>query len=329
MDVEGGFDSELATLRETRMGRARPATDHKGLAAWNGLMIGALAQAGRTAEAERAAENWVSWIDDSGLPHMVTDGRPSGRPFLDDLAFLADGLLDLAEATGEGRWHDAARRLADQMVSDHLDQAGGLFFSPNDGEPLFGRSKPFMDNATPSPNGVAARVFRRLGREAEARAVLAAAMGWIERAPTATSTLTREALQMLLAQGGAALATAKPDARPTAAVAVTLEPQDVPLEDDGYGYAEIVLDIRDGHHVNSNEPAANWLVATDVEVEGAYAEAAYPENKDGVYVGRTVIGLRLRPNGDRREFGVRVRFQACTETECALPEVRALEGRLK
>ncbi|MBS1713242.1 MAG: DUF255 domain-containing protein [Armatimonadetes bacterium] len=328
-DVEGLFESELDALRNARSGRVRPGTDHKCLASWNGLTIGAMAQAGRVTEAVRASRSWLGFLEDSGLPHMVTDGRPSGQPFLDDLAFLADGFLDLADVTEDDTWRSAAMRLARQMVERHGGPSGGCTFTAHDGEALFGRSKPFMDNATPSPNGVAARVFRRLGLSTESRAVLDAGLGWMERAPAATPTLLREALLALVSAGG--VAGRSEPARPTqdAQIGVTLVPRELEPDDDGFAYAEIVLDIPEGVHVNSDDPAAKWLVPTDVEVDGAYAEAAYPENKDGTYRGRTVIGLRIRAAGAQGRFEVRVRFQSCTESECSLPEVRVVEGRLK
>ena len=51
---------------------------------------------------------------------------PAIPAFLDDHVHLADGLLDLADATGEAEWADAARSLADAVLKGFSDPAGGF-----------------------------------------------------------------------------------------------------------------------------------------------------------------------------------------------------------
>ena len=101
-------------LLEARARRERPLTDDKVLADWNGLMIGAMARAGaRLAEpryiaaAERAAGFVLSRMVDTAegtLLHAFREGRAHVAAFLDDYAFLVEGLLQLHGATGDGRW---------------------------------------------------------------------------------------------------------------------------------------------------------------------------------------------------------------------------------
>jgi len=60
--------------------------------------------------------------------------------------------------------HAWARSLADVLIDEFEDAAhGGFFFTSHDHEPLFHRTKPGHDNATPSGNGVAARALIVLG----------------------------------------------------------------------------------------------------------------------------------------------------------------------
>ncbi len=109
-------------LLEARSRRERPLTDDKALADWNGLMIGAMARAGaRLAEprylaaAERAAGFVLSRLADATdgtLLHAFREGRAHVAAFLDDYAFLVEGLLQLHGATGEKRWLGEAVRLA-------------------------------------------------------------------------------------------------------------------------------------------------------------------------------------------------------------------------
>ena len=158
-----------ARLLETRNRRVWPGRDDKVLTSWNGLTIGALATAGRILDESRyvhAAEKSASFITASGpLRHSYRDGQWKIAGFLDDYASLADGLLDLHETTGKQRWLDEAASLAQIMIEKFCDGAGGgFFYTSHDQEPLIVRTKDVFDQAAPSGNGVAARVFLRLGQ---------------------------------------------------------------------------------------------------------------------------------------------------------------------
>ena len=86
------------------------------------------------------------------------------RHYLDDHAFLADGLLDLHHATGRKRWLDEARALVKALDDRYADPAGGYFFTSADHEELLARLKDPFDGAIPSGNAAAARVLVRLAR---------------------------------------------------------------------------------------------------------------------------------------------------------------------
>ncbi len=318
----GLFEGELALLRETRAGRAQPGLDDKALAAWNGLAIGALAEAGYVSEAIAAAQAWASYGSD--LPHMVTRGRAEGDAFLDDFAFLADGFLAIAGGGGGSEWTEQAEALVDRMVELFGEPEGSFRFVRLGGEVLFGTSKPFMDNATPSPNGVAARALRRAGRVQAAAQVVVAGLGWVIRVPRATETLLREMVHLLV--DSSVRTTVLVGSRTS--VEVRLEPGEPVIDQTGWGYSELVLDVPSGLHINSDQPPATWLVPTVVRVSGVLGEAGFEEAPDGRYEGVVRIPLRLRPAGESRDFEVRVTFQACTERECFAPEERVLLGRL-
>jgi hypothetical protein len=76
--------------------------------------------------------------------------------YLDDYAFLSDGLIALSRATGHGRWLEEADRLtAAQIDLFWDDRRGGFFFTARDHETLLARSKDATDSALPSGNAVA------------------------------------------------------------------------------------------------------------------------------------------------------------------------------
>jgi hypothetical protein len=173
-ETELARDVETARTRlfEIRRNRVPPATDDKVLAAWNGMAIAALAEAGRAfgepsyvQAAVRAAEFVLTHLrGDSGrLLRSWREGR-AGRPaFADDHALIADACLVLYETTFDLRWFERARSLADELLRLFLDEKrGGFFQSGEDAEDLVLRPKELSDNAVPSGNSVAADVLLRL-----------------------------------------------------------------------------------------------------------------------------------------------------------------------
>ena len=90
--------------------------------------------------------------------------KPHLNAYLDDYAFMLDGLLELMQAEFRRTDLEFAVALADVLLEQFEDQrAGGFFFTSHDHEKLIHRPKPAHDNATPSGNGVAACALQRLG----------------------------------------------------------------------------------------------------------------------------------------------------------------------
>ena len=97
------------------------------------------------------------------LLHSYKDGQAKFNGYLDDYAFMADGLVALYEATGTLRWLEEAVWMATRMVEEFWDEVeGGFFYTGRSHEQLIVRTKDYFDNATPSGNSVAAHLFLRL-----------------------------------------------------------------------------------------------------------------------------------------------------------------------
>jgi hypothetical protein len=198
--VEAQLAAARARLLERRARRPQPARDDKALAAWNGLAIGALAEAGRLlgepawiAAAARAAETVVAGLvaADGSVRRSWKDGRAVGQGVLEDSTHLAEGLLALYEATFEERWFTTARSLMDRVLDRFADPAGGFFDTADDHERLVTRPKDPQDNAVPSGNAMAATVLLRLaawtgeGRyRSAAEAAIRTVVPFVERYPT-------------------------------------------------------------------------------------------------------------------------------------------------
>jgi uncharacterized protein len=152
-----------AALFARRETRPHPLRDEKVLAGWNGLGISALAFGGRVlgearhvAAAARAAELVLGRMVKAGrLQRSWKDGTAGVPGFLEDHAFLVQGLLDLFEATFDPRWLEAAVDLAERTEALFGDPSGGWFRTARDHEALLAREKPTHDGAEPSGASVA------------------------------------------------------------------------------------------------------------------------------------------------------------------------------
>ncbi len=165
--------------------RHAPAIDDKILAGWNGLMVSALAQAAAALGDPKYLQAAIKAIealffihrDPHGVwLHVSRDATPAAiAAYLEDYAFVLQGVLDLAEALaapvfGKSEaahwWLIEARVLADDMIATFYDPIDGGFFATGASHSrLLVRLKPAADKAIPSSNAVAVRSLLRLARK--------------------------------------------------------------------------------------------------------------------------------------------------------------------
>ena len=153
------LDDVRRRLLEARAQRVRPALDDKVVAAWNGLAITGLCDAGlRLGEpsyvdaAVAAGELlWRVHVVDGRLRRVSRDGvvgAPAG--VLEDHGCVASGFLSLVQATGDAVWLDRARVLLDAAIERFRADDGGFFDTAADAEALVARPRDPGDNASPS-----------------------------------------------------------------------------------------------------------------------------------------------------------------------------------
>jgi len=155
-----------ARLLAARAQRPQPDRDDKVVAAWNGLAVAALADAGgilddptliAAATAAAGLLLGVHLVDGDRLLRTSRDGRPgTSAGVLEDYADVAEGLLALHQATGEARWLAVAGRLLDTMLDRFGDGEGGWYDTAADAGRLIVRPRELTDNATPSGASAAA-----------------------------------------------------------------------------------------------------------------------------------------------------------------------------
>ena len=159
---------ELLELREQRV---HPLRDDKVLTSWNGLMLRSLAEAGLSLgrpDYLRAATNNAAFLVENMKPQgrllrTYRDGQAKLLGYLEDYAFVADGLLGLYEATFEPRWLAEATALVDSMIELFWDESAKAFYDTgSDHESLVVRPRGVFDNAQPCGGSVASDVLLRL-----------------------------------------------------------------------------------------------------------------------------------------------------------------------
>ncbi len=161
-----GLQRARELLYDYRRQRRHPPTDNKILTAWNGLMISALAQAGAALEqpqlvaaAARAAHflEQQRWSDSRA--RLLRTSEVGG--FVEDYAFLIQGLLDLHQAGFDSHWLEWAHELQQIQEAQFAAPDGSYFSAPPDPELLL-RLREDYDGAEPSANSVAVSNLLRL-----------------------------------------------------------------------------------------------------------------------------------------------------------------------
>jgi len=162
------FEEYKEKLLAVRNERIRPSLDDKILTDWNGLLMAALASAGRVSkkheyilEAERIHLFIEKRMVTNGLLfHRYRMGDLAIPAFLDDFAFYQLGLIELYRATFDAIYLLKARNYVSTMLNYFLDKKNGGFFQTSElSDDLPARWKDVYDGAIPSGNSVALKVL--------------------------------------------------------------------------------------------------------------------------------------------------------------------------
>jgi uncharacterized protein YyaL (SSP411 family) len=166
-DVTAALERARGRLLEVRSTRPRPHLDDKVLTAWNGLMIAALARAGRVLagggtylEMARRAATFMRthlWnAPDSTLLRRYRDGQAGVEGYAEDYAYLIFGLLELFQADGDPAWLEWSLTLQQRLDELFWDPADGGWFSTTGKDPsVLLRLKEEYDGAEPAASSVA------------------------------------------------------------------------------------------------------------------------------------------------------------------------------
>jgi uncharacterized protein YyaL (SSP411 family) len=348
---------EAAEKAATRLARATRdgaftggVSDSRVFAGWNGLAIGALASSasdlGRDTDlrvARRAAEDVIRLLGPwPGLARCAGETGRCGAAFLEDYAFLAEGLLDLEEATGDARWRGEAVAAVEAAIARFLDASAGGFFDTDGAHgPLPARLRNGYDGLLPSANGVMASVLLRLAEATGekryrelARATVLSFLGDMERAPKGMETLAAAAVPMIGGEPAAASSgVVRPSRETRGAVTVEVSLSVSRARPDDAVEARVRLLVDEGWTINGPRPAAG-LVPLSISAPGGHlvtGSARFPEGAAYAREAVVILPLRVRATAPTGPAPARlsVRFQACRRDRCEAPESVLLEAPLE
>jgi uncharacterized protein YyaL (SSP411 family) len=355
-NLQQRLEHSLETLLNQRQNRIRPHLDDKIITAWNGLMIGALARTS-TALEEPAYRELARQAADFVLTHLYRDGillrtyraNSARQPgYLDDYAFLAQGLLELHETCGNRHYLETARQLADHLIKHfHSKPQGGFTFTSDSHEGLLGRSRLPYDSALPSGNAIAASVLLRLephfpgqGYRPKALATLRSFLGFMEKAPSATQTMILAAVQA--GESNPSDASESPPALRVPPVSVRIAPPAAPVSARDAFRLEVILQIDPGWHLNTGTPGNDTLFPTSVDLApsahftltsrhyppGKKKTAPFSKSPLDVYEDSIRIALDLvagpeLPKGPKN-LKLQLSWQACDASRCLPHVIRTL-----
>ena len=290
-------------LLELRNTRKAPAIDDKILVGWNGLMIDALAHAGRVlghphyTQIARKALNFLleHAIDNDGnLKRVYALGHAYLEATLDDYAFLIKGILSLHRATPDVELLAHAQSLAARARELFSGDAHGYIYAQVSGDVPF-TLKSGDDSALPNSNAVMLHNLIDLHEMTNEGAYLDQAKALAEFFTAGNTTISVEWATMmhavlrltspspLVGEGGVGgiypqsyipqhppLPNPPPQGGREVIVTASLFPADP--QPGAVCEVMVTFEIKDGWHINANRPNQPFLIPTQIDVQGEGVE---------------------------------------------------------
>ncbi len=159
-------------LYRHREKRIRPGLDDKILASWNGLALKGLAQAYEAFQDERLlslAQKNAGYlirfhVEGDRLFRTKAGHRNAITGYLDDYAFVIEGLISLYQVTFDEHLLEKAKELTDHTLTYFYDENEKLFYYTGaDNDALITRKKEIFDNVIPASNSSMAANLYFLG----------------------------------------------------------------------------------------------------------------------------------------------------------------------
>jgi len=307
----------------------------------NGMMIAALAAAGATETAVRAADALLRRVGPVGQLRRGFEGERSlGAARLDDYAGLGLGLAALHEATSDVRWRREAEGLADAAVAALWDNtSGGFYLHAEPIAPLPVRIRSGFDGQRPSANALMALLLDDLGQRLArpqlrdlARRTVEAFAGELERTPFGLDGMQAAALRVLPAAAkptAAATAPPLPSSAVRGSVTVEARLERTTLRAGERGHIQVEVRAAEGWTVTAHRPDDRGAVPLTVALldpELGAGPAVYPSASARVLTALVPLRVPAAAAKAVQQVRVAVRFEACTAGGVCQPPERVMLG---
>ncbi len=269
----------FSRLAKVRASRIKPQRDEKIIVSWNGMMIGALAQAAIVlnddayAAAASRAGNFI-WDNlhrkDGTLLRSYYRGKAELEAQLVDYVWLGRAYIKLYDLTDRPVWLERARSLLVEMEKEFVDEEQGDFYSSR-GADGFGRSKSREDSDLASGNGAAldliVAINTRIGSpelQRRSEKLISALSGFAASNPASGASTLAAADRYFNGGFGPVQYGGNGNVRASAR-----------LEN---GQILVNLRVAPGWHVNANKPLEDYLIPTSLTA-GTAPKVVYPKPK--------------------------------------------------
>lgn len=358
------IDQHLLAARDQRK---QPTTDDKVLVEWNGMMIGALAKAGRLLDESKMVER-AKLAAGAILQNMsrgehrlyrtMRNGQAGVPAFLDDYAWMIHGLIELARATEDPRFLQQAQRYIAVVQEDFAAEQGGYYDTLEDQRDLFVRTRNFYDGATPAGNSVMVHNLLDLYELTQEPAYLRQAIrtlqsfsGLLEQNGANMVHMQHALLRALELSPQIAEASETADASSPEhgavrerqdAVQAIVTPDEISLAE-GQASFTVQLEIEEGYHINGPD-APQGFVPTQLSLvggSGVELDVQFPEAQQktlpfadqplNVFEGQVQIRATLRTvDGTMTPpDAVLLTVQSCSDRECLQPREMTLPLKIE
>ncbi|WXU00349.1 MAG: hypothetical protein Ctma_1063 [Catillopecten margaritatus gill symbiont] len=312
------IDAMLAKLYQVRQGRDKPLLDNKILLSWNALLLKALVTASEIdnkylSEAQNLADFLLNNFYQAELKRVQINGQTSQVAIFEDYAYLADGLLDLYDATAQKKYLTIAQKLTDEALSNFWDEKDFGFKMSNNKR--IKNSKEIYDGAIFNANGVAYGVLNKLSERTQdtkyqqlAQQLLSSFSAKIHRSPSAYSSIVTNYGNQK--QGSLKKTVYAYDGR----IKITIESD------------KIMLNIASGWHINANKVLQKGLIATALSSSNLQAvkypqatlvNLGFSQDKLAVYDEEITLNFSLK---DKKATFAQLNLQACSDRVCLPPQ---------
>ncbi len=319
--------SIFGKLKSKRDARKLPRIDTKIISGWNGLMVDALARAGRIEQAEKAVRFVLAEMrdDDGNLYRIYAGGKAYQKAFFEDYAFMMGGLASLYKETNDEFWLAILKDMAARSEKLFMQESGKYALSDGDNG-LDVKIVNAHDAAIPSGTSVLAHAYLDLFeamRDPEwldkAAKITKAYQGDVAKNPQAFAHLIHAAMRLEVLRKQKTTPGMRSEDRVKSSVVI---------ED---GRAKVILDVEEGWHINANPASMDFLIPTEVSAPGMSPVYPDPEKMQtplgdlSVYKGKVEIVLNVADENviddgaDLTTIKIKTRFQACSEDTCLAP----------